>query len=67
MSIESIHPRKVLVAPITRERSIVRVQLLMPLAIMLPCKALATPRPLALERFLFIVRSHMTYKEHNRQ
>jgi len=67
MSIQSIHPRKVLIAPIARERSIVRVQLLMPLAIVLPCKALATPRPLALERFLFIVRSHMTLMNVNRQ
>ena len=62
MSVKSIHPCEVLVASVTGERPVVRVQLFVSLAVVLPCKALATPRPLALERLLFVVGPHMTWR-----
>jgi len=62
MSVKSVHSREVLVTSFTCKRPIIRMELLMPLAVVLSCKALATSRPLALEWFLLIVRSHMTFQ-----
>jgi len=59
MTIQRIHARKVLIAPIARERPIIRVQLFMTLAVMLASKALATPWPLALEWLFFVMRAHV--------
>lgn len=60
MPVQRIHASKGLLTALTRERPIVEVQLFMTLAIVLPCEALATARPLALEWPFFVVRSHMT-------
>jgi len=57
MTIEGIKPCKRLPATIAYERAMIRVQLLMALAVMLSCKALATPWPLAVEGLLIIVRA----------
>lgn len=57
MSIQCVIARKLSAAPFTGERSIIRVELLVPLAIVLPLKALPAPRPVAYERFLRVVRS----------
>jgi hypothetical protein len=57
VTIERIKPRKGLPATVTSEWAVVRMQLLVALAVMLPRKTFAAPRPLALERFLVIVRT----------
>lgn len=62
MTIERIHACKWLVASFARKWTIVCVKLLMPLAIMLPCKALVAPWPMALEWLLLVVRPYMTYQ-----
>jgi hypothetical protein len=62
MSIQGIHSCKCLVAAITGERTVVRMKLFMSLAVMLSSEPLATSRPLALERSLFIVRTHVAFK-----
>lgn len=62
MSVQGIHSREGLIAPITRERTIIRMKLFMSLTIVLPCKPFAASRPLALEWPLFIVRTHMTFQ-----
>lgn len=59
MAVKRIHPREVLVTPVACERSVVRVELLVALAVMLARKALATPWPLALEWLLLVVRAHV--------
>lgn len=59
MPVERVHPRKVLLAALTWVGADVEVQLLMSLAVMLPCEALAAPRPLALVRLLFRVRAQV--------
>lgn len=61
MSIERVHPGEVLLTSFTRVGPNVEMELLVALAIMLPCKALIAPRPLANERLLLSVRSQMTY------
>ena len=55
MPIKRIHPRKLLIPSIARKRSIIRMQLFMPLTIVLPCKTFTTPWPMTLEWFLFVV------------
>lgn len=62
MPIQCIHSRKVLVAPFAREGPVVRVQLLVTLAIMLPRKAFATSRPFALEWLFLVMRTHVSYE-----
>lgn len=62
MPVQRIHPCKILAAPFARERPIVGMQLFMSLAVMLPCKAFATARPLALERLFLIMRTHVSYE-----
>jgi hypothetical protein len=57
MTIERIKPREGLPATIASEWAVVRMQLLVALAVMLPRKTFAAPRPLALEWFLVIVRT----------
>jgi hypothetical protein len=57
VTIERIKPRKGFPATVTSEWAVVRMQLLVALAVMLPRKTFAAPRPLALERFLVIVRT----------
>ncbi len=59
MPVERVHPRKILLAALARVRPDVEVQLLVPLAIVLPREALAAPRPLALVRFLLRVRAQV--------
>jgi hypothetical protein len=59
MPIQRIHPRKLLIAPIARKRPIIRMQLLMPLTIMLPRKPLPAPWPLAQKRLLLIMTPYM--------
>ena len=56
MPIERIHPGEVLLAPFARIRADVEVQLFVSFTVVLPSKALAAPRPLALERFLLRMR-----------
>ena len=58
--IERVHPREVLLTPLTGIRANVQMQLLVSFAIVLPGEALATPRPLALERFLLCMRPQVT-------
>lgn len=55
MSIQSIHPRKLLLASLAIERSIIRVELFVAFTIVLSRKAFVAPRPVTLEGFLFIV------------
>jgi hypothetical protein len=55
MPIKRIHPRKLLITPIARKRSIIRMQLFMPLTIVLSCETFAAPGPMTLEWFLFVV------------
>ena len=59
MPVERVHPRKVLLAALAWVRADVEVQLLVPLAVVLPRKALATPRPLALVGFLLRMRAQV--------
>ena len=59
MPVERVHPREALPAAFAEVRADAEVQLLMPLAVVLPCEALATPRPLALIRLLLRVRSQV--------
>lgn len=58
--VQCVHAGKILLAALTGVRSNIEVQLLVPLAIVLPCKALATPGPLALVRFLLRMRAQVT-------
>lgn len=58
--IECVHPREILLTSFTRIRANVEVQLLVPFTVVLPGKALAATRPLALERFLFRMRPQVT-------
>lgn len=60
MPIQGIHPRKLFVASLTRERAVIRMQLFMTLAVMLPRESLATPRPMTLEWFFLVVGSYMS-------
>lgn len=60
--VQSIHASKGLLTAITREWSIVEVQLFVTLAIVLSCETLATAGPLALEWPFFVMRSHMTFE-----
>ena len=60
MSIECVHARERLLAALTRERTDVQVQVLVPLAVVLTRKALRATRPLALVRLLLIVRTKMS-------
>jgi hypothetical protein len=57
VSIERIKPRKRLPATLASEWAVVRMQLLVTLAVMLPRKTFAASRPFALERFLVVVRT----------
>jgi hypothetical protein len=59
MPIQRIHPRKLLITPLARKRPIIRMQLLVPLIIMLPRKPFPAPRPLVQKRLLFIVAPYM--------
>ena len=61
MSIQGIHPSKLFVAPFTRKWSIIRMQLLVPLAIVLSCKSFPAARPMTLEWLFLVVRSYMPY------
>lgn len=61
MSIQRIEPGKRLLAPFTRKRTVIRVQLFMSLAIVLPRKAFPASWPLALEGLLVHVRSLVAY------
>ena len=58
--VERVHPRKVLLAPLAGVRPDVEMELLVPLAVVLPREALAAPGPLALVRLLLRVRAQMT-------
>ena len=60
MPVERVHPRKVLLAPLAGVRPDVEMELLVPLAVVLPRESLAAARPLALEWPFFIVRSQMS-------
>lgn len=60
MTVESIHPSKVLLTPFTRVRPNIEMKLLVPLAVMLSGKSLATPRPFTLIGFFFGMRTKMT-------
>lgn len=62
MPVESVHARKGLLASFARVRPDVKMQCLVSLAVVLSCKALVAPGPLALERPLFVVRSNVTSK-----
>jgi len=62
MSIQGIHSCKCLIAALTRERTVVRVKLFMSLAVVLPREPFATSRPLALERPLFVMRTHVAFQ-----
>jgi hypothetical protein len=59
MTVEGIKSCKWLSAAIAYEWAMIRVQLLVALAVMLPCKAFATSRPLALEGLFIVVRAQM--------
>ena len=59
MPVERVHPRKVLLAPLAGVRADVEVELLVPLAVVLPREALAASGPLALIGLLFRVRAQM--------
>jgi hypothetical protein len=61
MTVESIHPGKGLLAPITSVRPEIQMQGLMALAVVLACESLFASWPLALERPFFIVRSQVSY------
>jgi hypothetical protein len=60
MSVKRVHPRKGLRAPLAGVRSVIRVELLVSLAVVLPRKTLPAAGPVTLEGLLFIVRSKMT-------
>ena len=60
MPVERVHPRKVLLAPLAGVRPDVQMELLVPLAVVLPREALAAPGPLALVRLLLRMRAQMT-------
>jgi hypothetical protein len=55
MPVERIHPGERFLAPFARKRSVVRVQLFVPLAIVLSSEALSTAWPMAKIRFLLVV------------
>lgn len=59
MSIQRVHPRESLLAPLTSEGPIITMQLLVPLTIVLPREPLPAPRPLALERLLVVMAPQM--------
>ena len=58
--IERVHPREVLLTPLTGIRANVQMQLLVTLAIVLTSEPLVASRPLALERTFFIMRPQMS-------
>ena len=60
MPVERVHPRKVLLASLAGVRPDVEMELLVPLAVVLPREALAAPGPLALVRLLLRMRAQMT-------
>ena len=55
MTVKGIKPCKGLPTTLAYEWTMIRVQLLVALAVMLSCKAFATPWPLAVEGFFVIV------------
>lgn len=57
MSVQSIHTSKLLATSITTKRPEIGMQLLMPLAVMLPREPFATARPVTHERLFLLVRS----------
>jgi hypothetical protein len=57
VAIERIKPRKGLPATVASEWAVVRMQLLVTLAVMLPRKTFTASRPFALEGFLIVVRT----------
>jgi hypothetical protein len=60
VAVESVHPRKGLLAALACERPDVQVQVLVPLAVVLARKALLAPWPLAVVRLLLVVRAQVT-------
>lgn len=62
MPIKGVHARKGFLAPFTRVRPDIQMERLVALAIVLSCKALVAPRPLALKRPLLVMRSNMPSK-----
>jgi hypothetical protein len=55
MSIQGVHPRKLLIASLTRERAVIRMQLFMAFTVMLSCESFPTSWPMTLEGLLLIV------------
>ena len=60
MPVQCVKPSERLAASFAGERTVIRVQLFVALAIVLTSKALIAPRPLASKRLLVVVAAHMT-------
>jgi hypothetical protein len=59
MPVQRVHPRKRLLAALTRERPDVEMQVLVALAVVLARERLGAARPLALVRLLLVVGPEM--------
>lgn len=57
VSVQCVHPRELLAASLACEGPVVGVELLVALAVVLAREALATARPMALERLFLVVRA----------
>jgi len=62
VTIERIKPCKRLPATVASEWAVIRMQLLVALAVMLPRETFPASRPFALERLLVIVRTQMSFE-----